>query len=185
MGINPVDAVYVNGVAVSKAAVRAYSRRLIYDFTAVADVQGGDIDGVNTLSINSVLYSYDSLDLVTADDGVNVIVDLAGRRFKKVTTPLNGNAFFRQTALAGTANALQVTLDGVLAAYSSTPQYALITPSVANGGPVTVKFGAFGIISLLAPDGSALADSQLIAGRALFVEITTTQAKILMTGATW
>jgi len=184
---HPIDSAFVNNVPPNKADIRALGRKLIYNFDDVATFRTYDLDNTKTVAVAGTLYNYDSTDLTTADDGITCIVDLAGRRFKKatVTASVNGNTFFRQTALAGGANALQVTTDGTMPGLTSTPSFVLVTPSANNTGATTIKFNGGTTLNLIGADGNALAADNLIAGRTYWLAVTSTNATILMSGATW
>ena len=182
---HPVDAVYVNGSAVSKAAIRTLIRSLPYDFVTAANLRTYDLDNTSDVLISGVLFRYDSADFTTADDGTTCIVDLGGRRFKKVTVSISGNVFYRQTGISGTANAPSITTDG-MSALSATPQFVFFTPSLNSLAGAYNLTVAGSTVAVNGADGSALsAADNVIAGRTYLLSVTSTAATILMSGATW
>lgn len=88
MTANPVDLVYVDSVAVSKAAVRSYEktrvRKRMADPTEVNNTSlSGQSAGIYVRSLQNN-FDLDTADTTTADDGINCIIDFDGNRFKKV-----------------------------------------------------------------------------------------------------
>lgn len=88
MTANPVDLVYIDGVPVSKAAVRGYEKQYVRKRMANPDevrntVLAGQFAGVYISSL-SFDFNIDVSDTTTADDGVNCVVSLDGYRFKRV-----------------------------------------------------------------------------------------------------
>ncbi|MBG1232966.1 hypothetical protein [Aestuariivirga litoralis] len=128
MGRHPIETVFVDGADVNKTAVRDFERRVIYDFGAAAAVQGANLANTPTIAINAIIFRYDAADFTTADDGVNVIVDLSGRRFKKVALdsvsviPANtfvGNptgSFAAPTSMSPATALAMLGLNGLIAA---------------------------------------------------------------------
>ena len=88
MTANPTDLVYVDGVAVSKAAVRSFDktrvRQRMADPTEVRNTSlSGQSAGIYVRSLQND-FDLDTADTTTADDGINCIIDFDGNRFKKV-----------------------------------------------------------------------------------------------------
>lgn len=178
MTAHPIEAVFVNGVAVDKGAVRAALKKYIYDFETAASFRLYEL-GVSTpkAMIDNALWFYDAADLTTPDNGTTCIHDADGNRYKKVTLSVAGKTLFTQTAIAGTADALAVTSDG-MATLSATPQYIIITPSAAITGPATIAFDGAAAIDLLSNVGAALAADELLA-RPTLLSVTSTDARII------
>lgn len=89
MANNPVDDVYVDGVAVAKSDVRGFEklrvRKYMADPTEVRNTSlSGQYAGLYVRSLQN-MFDLDTSDTTTADDGVNCIIDDDGNRFKKVS----------------------------------------------------------------------------------------------------
>lgn len=177
MTSHPIEAVLVNGITVNKAALREELKQNIRDFGTVANFRTYDLPNVPKAIIANSLYYFDSLDFVTADNGTTCVHDAMARRFKKVTLSVAGETLFRQTAIAGSANALQVTTNG-MAIPSATPQIVLITPSANNPGAATIVFDGGAVLPLLSNTGAALNADELLA-RPTFVSVTSTDTRII------
>ncbi|QUS39565.1 hypothetical protein RPMA_12500 [Tardiphaga alba] len=88
MTASPIDLVIVDGVAVSKAALRSYekdrARIKLGNPTEVRNTKlSGQFGGIYVRSLQNN-FDLDAGDTTTPDDGVNCIIDLDGNRFKKV-----------------------------------------------------------------------------------------------------
>jgi hypothetical protein len=89
MTANPVDIVYVDGTAVSKAGVRSYEknrvRQRMADSNEVNNTSlSGQFAGIYVRDLQSD-FDLDTSDTTTADDGVDTLVDFDGNRFKRVS----------------------------------------------------------------------------------------------------
>jgi hypothetical protein len=87
MTANPTDLVYVDGVPVSKAAVRSFDkvrvRLRMADATEVRNTNlAGQFAGVDIASLDAV-FDLDTGDTTSPDDGVNTIISFDGGRFKR------------------------------------------------------------------------------------------------------
>ena len=182
---HPADAVYVNGVAVSKAAVRTLIRSLPYDFVTAANLRTYDLDNTTDCLISGVIYRYDSTDLVTADDGVTCIVDLGGRRWKRITLTVAGETIFRQQSFqaGSTANAIKITTNGI-SILSATPQLCLIIPNANNTTAATIQFDAQAAVAIQRWNGNALQADEAVNGVPLLLNVTNTAATIYASGLT-
>lgn len=91
----PINIVIVDGSAVSKSSVRDYERtRNRIRVTALSTIQSGNYSDTFGFDFRGVGYDIDTTDTTSADDGLNVIVDVVGTRFKRVvfnvTSPPQG-----------------------------------------------------------------------------------------------
>lgn len=184
MASHPIEAVLVNGVNVNKAALIAEIKAYVRDFGDAADFRLYSLDGVDTAIINDALYTYDPLDLVTADNGTTCVHDLDGRRFKLNTLSVAGETIFRATAVAGSANAPELTTNG-LDTLSATPQLILVVFVSNNSGAMTIKYDAQAAGDLKSPSGAALANGEVLAGRPYLISATSTESRIYLSGVTW
>lgn len=87
MTANPVDLVYVDSVAVSKAGVRSYEkvrvRLRMADPTEVRNTDlAGQFAGIDIASLGAA-FDLDTADTTSADDDVNTIISFDGGRFKR------------------------------------------------------------------------------------------------------
>lgn len=186
MGTHPIDAVFPNGVAVSKAAVRAILRRYIYEFDDFVSARTYDLDNTPLIAIAGANFKYDSADFTTADDGATCMVDLSGRRFKKITISVAGETFFRTTGVQGgsTGTHYKVTTTGV-PTLSATPVLVLWIPDVNNlGGTQDIKFDAQTAVSLKRWTGNDPAADDILAAAPVILSVTSTVATIFLSGQT-
>ncbi|MEP6827909.1 MAG: hypothetical protein ABJA10_07525 [Aestuariivirga sp.] len=185
MSGNPIDAVYVNGNPVSKSAVRAWARKTLYDFDTAANFRTYDLDNTSNVLIAGVLFHYDSTDFVTADDGVSCVVDLSGRRFKKVSLTVAGETLFRQQSVqaGSTAAHYKINTNGV-PTLSAVPVLVLFIPDLNSlGGATDIKLDAQTAISIKRWNNADPAVDDLIAGVPYVLSVTSTQATIFLSGA--
>ena len=85
---HPINAVYVDGAAnkPQKGAIRTYQQaRAPLVLASAAEIQSLDVGATTAAVLSGRLYYYDSTDASSAHDGVNVLVDATGRRFKLPT----------------------------------------------------------------------------------------------------
>lgn len=177
MALHPLEAVLVNGVTVSKAALKEELKQNVRDFGSVVNFRTYDLPNVPKAIIANSLYYYDATDFTSADNGTTVVLDAMARRFKKVTLSVAGETIFRQTAIGGSANALTITSNG-LAALSATPQLIIITPTAPNTGPATIAYDGGAVLSLKSNTGAALAADELLA-RPTIISVTSTDSRII------
>lgn len=161
-----IDTVYVDGLAVSKSAVRSDDktgkRRNVGD---IATVRSGDFTGQSAgLYIREVQESYDldTSDTATPDDGENCIVDAAGNRFKRVVFAPPGGAYNAYPSVdpSGAVDAtteIQSTLDGLSAGRGGIVHLPpgivkLNGVNIANGG---IRIKGCGWEDFKAPQGSS------------------------------
>ena len=76
--------VFIDAAAVIKGNARAY---IPLRFGSAADVQAINLSGSYLLFIVNEIFWLDTTDTTSADDGVNVIVDLGGNRWKRYVPP--------------------------------------------------------------------------------------------------
>ena len=181
---HPIVSVLVDGSNVNKGAFRDAMKKAVFAYGEAADFRLYSLPDVTSAIINDDLYRYDPLDLVTADNGTTCIHDADGRRFKKNTLAVAGETLFRGTYSAGVATAPEFTTNG-LAILSSTPQLVLVVFNADSTGAMTVKFDAQSAVSLKSPGGSAIASGEGLAGRPYLLSVTSTEARIYMSGVTW
>ena len=177
MPLHPIEAVLVNAVTVNKATLREELKQNVRDFGSVANFRTYDLPNVPKAVINNSLYYFDATDFISADNGNSVVWDVMARRFKKVTLAVAGETLFRQTAIAGSANALAITSNG-LASLSATPQLILITPAANNTLAATIAYDGGAVLPLLSNIGNPLAADELIA-RPTLVSATSTDTRII------
>ena len=100
---HPIETTYVDGVAVAKSGGRSYERD--YNRIRVANaawVQSRNLSDLFGFDIAGALYDRDTADTTSADDGVNVIVDVVGTRFKLIgLIPTADSNLFRHANLGG------------------------------------------------------------------------------------
>jgi tetrahydromethanopterin S-methyltransferase subunit H len=155
----------------------------------IAELRAMDTSGQKQVFIPpSSFFRYDAADTATADDGVNCIADLAGRRYKLIPTSGGGggggSGIAYQTAIAGTANQLNVTATGI-AALSGTPQWLMITPQINNTGAAQISFDSGATsVPVQKANGSAVLADELTATIPVLGLITSSSFKILFYGAT-
>lgn len=81
----PINDVLVDGTAVSKGDFRVYEEtRLRIRMANAAEVNATDLAGVLKIEIDGLRFDFDGADTTSADDGIAVLVDSAGHRFKLV-----------------------------------------------------------------------------------------------------
>lgn len=85
---HPIRAVYVDGAgnAPDKSAIRTYTEaRTPLVLASAAEITTMDVGGSVAVVLSGRLYYYDSTDVSSVHDGVNVLVDSTGKRFKLQT----------------------------------------------------------------------------------------------------
>lgn len=85
---HPIRAVYVDGAgnAPAKSSIRTYTEaRTPLVLATAAEITTMDVGGSVAVVLSGRLYYYDSTDTSSGHDGVNVLVDSTGRRFKLQT----------------------------------------------------------------------------------------------------
>lgn len=185
MGTHPIDAIFTNGVAVSKAAIRAFMRRLAYNFDDFATARTYDLDNTAIIAIAGFIFAYDNADFVTADNGTTCMVDAGGRRFKKQTVSVAGKTIFSQVTIAGgsTATHYKITTDGV-PVLSATPILLLTTLDLNNlGGACDLQLDAQAAISIKRYDNTDPTADEILGGAEILWIITSTKAVIAFNGA--
>lgn len=127
MTANPVDLVYVDGAAVSKAAVRAHSKLRLSQRVANADeLRNTLLVGQQRVHVASLTADFrlDTSDMTTADDGTNCIISLDGYRFKRISS-----------AAAAVSSTVVATGDVTIA---DDEPADVIWIENTSGGPITV-----------------------------------------------
>lgn len=82
---HPIDTTYVDAAAVSKSTVRSYERdRNRIRVTSLATIQGGNYSDTFGFDFGGANFDRDTTDTTSADDGVSIIVDIVGTRFKLI-----------------------------------------------------------------------------------------------------
>lgn len=82
---HPVTAVYVDGTPVAKGDVRAYEvARGALVLLSSGEIQTLNMGSATHCAVGGFLYRFDAADVTSAHDGVVVLVDIAGRRFKRI-----------------------------------------------------------------------------------------------------
>ena len=185
MGNHPIDAVFVNGSPVSKAAVRSAIRNVIWNFADAPTLRLFDLDNTPLVAVNAVSFKYDSTDLSTADDGVTCIIDLAGRRFKKITLTVAGETIYRQQSMqAGTTAAhYKINTNGA-PILSATPFLLIFVPDVNSTGACDLQLDAQAAVAISRSNNAAIAADDLIAGVPYLLSVTSAQITIYASGAT-
>lgn len=181
---HPITEVLVNGVSVNKGAFRDAMKKAVMDYGDSADFRLYSLPGVESAIINDALYRFDPDDLVTADNGTTCVHDADGRRFKLITLTVAGETIFRGTVTGGTANAPEITTNG-LDTLSATPQLILVVFSQSNTGAMQIKYDAQALGALKSPSGAALANGEVLAGRPYLLSVTSTESRIYLSGVTW
>lgn len=181
---HPLDDILVDGVSVDKGAFRTELKNYIRNFGTAAEFRPFNLPGIKNAVIDNAVWYFDPLDLVSADNGTTVIVEAGGRRFKKVVLSVAGETIFRQTAIAGTANAPVITTNG-LATLTATPQFVMVTFASDNSTAMTIQFDAQSAVALKSPSGAALAAGEAMGGRPYLLSVTSSEARIYMSGVTW
>jgi len=83
MATHPLDAILATGVSVSKASFKTELKKYARDWDTVVLFRTYDLPEVLIAVVAGLLYKYDPLDLVTADNGTTCIHDSSARRFKR------------------------------------------------------------------------------------------------------
>ena len=185
---NPIVDAIVDGVNVDKALVRSSILKLALVLDSVAELRAMDTSGQKQVFIPpSSFFRYDATDTVTADDGVNCIIDAAGRRYKLIPTSGGGGSssgIAMQTSIAGTANQLNITASG-MGALSATPQAILFKPSSNNTAAAQASFdGGTTNIPIQKANGGSIGADDLVAGVWVLGFATTTKLELALFGAT-
>lgn len=128
MAGNPVDLVYVDGVAVAKSDVRGYEKLRVRQRVADADEVrntdfSGQFGGLYVAALNAD-FNIDTTDTTTADDGVNCIRDFAG------------NGFFRVAVVFSEVEKVIIATGDVTIADDDATDNFII--SNTSGGPINV-----------------------------------------------
>lgn len=90
----PISDVIEDGVAVPKSDVRSYANtRGTVRMADAAEVQAADLTAVFQIHVGLALYYRDGDDTTSADDGVTILVDAAGNRWKRAPVLLPIYAF--------------------------------------------------------------------------------------------
>lgn len=81
---DPVNSVYPNGSPVDKGAVKGYeSAREILVLSTEAEITAMQLPQRRAVMLGRSLYAYDATDTTSAHDGVTVLVDALGRRYRR------------------------------------------------------------------------------------------------------
>ncbi len=88
------------------------------------------------------------------------------------------------SAVGGTANAIELTVAG-MGALSATPQFVWFTPGANNTTAVTIKFNGGAFVDLKSPRAAALAADDLQADVPYLIRVTSTDAQIRSSGASF
>ena len=81
----PIEDVLVDGQNVNKGSLRSYENaRSTVVMTGTDEVRNGDLALVRLIYVDPYFYKRDTSDTTSADDGITVIVDGVGTRFKMV-----------------------------------------------------------------------------------------------------
>jgi len=180
---HPIDAILATGVTVQKALLKLELKKYARDFVDATTFRTYDLPNVTIAVIGGQLYLFDPLDLATADNGTTCIHDASARRFKRQSAAVAGSTIFKASNVAGT-NTITCDTDG-LDTLSATSQFVRIKPANTVTGPATIAFDVQAAIALLSPTGAALANGEFIAAVPYILEVTSTDARILGSGATW
>lgn len=79
----PISGVVADGSPVSKADFRSYvNTRTRVRMADVAEVVANDLSGILGIDVGGAIYELDAADTTSAHDGVTVLVDSGGHRFK-------------------------------------------------------------------------------------------------------
>lgn len=80
-----------DGVDVVKSALRsAFANAVVAVRLNVAALRATDMQSALRVLVDGTFYYYDAADTTSADDGVFIIIDSAGRRYKKLATAAGG-----------------------------------------------------------------------------------------------
>ena len=183
MAQHPIEVAVVNATQVNKAPFREEIKQYVREFGSVALFRTYDLINTPNALIGGVFYRYDSLDLITADNGTTCVHDLSARRFKKQTLAVAGSTVFTASSVAGT-NTITATTDGLLVP-SVTPQYVMFTPANNITGPASITFDAWPTLNFNSPLGNALNSDEVVAGIPYMLRVTSTDIRIQFSGATW
>ena len=96
MADHPIKSVYVDGSDVNKGTARThFMQRVPLVLTSAIEIKTMDVDATTLVSVNGRLYDYDSADTTSAHDGLTVLVDSTGRRFKTAEAVNNPRRLFQ------------------------------------------------------------------------------------------
>ena len=80
---HPINAVFVDAVAPVKGDIRThFQARVPLVLSSATEIQSLDVGATTAVYADGKLFHFDPLDTTTAHDGVTVLVDQTGRRFK-------------------------------------------------------------------------------------------------------
>src|SRR5262245_13453330 len=92
---HPIDDVIVDGEQVPKADTRSYFKdRTRLRVRDVTEVRSSDFSDAFGIDLNGQMYDKDTGDTTSIDDGVTVIIDVAGNVFK-ISSAIMGDVFLQ------------------------------------------------------------------------------------------
>lgn len=140
----PIGSVLVNGVPVSKSDFRTYfDQRIRLRMVDVDEVVNTDLTGVFSIEIEGERFEFDSDDTTTAHDGVSVLVDSEGHRFKLLPglfLALGGVINWGNGDVILTHSLNTLTFAGASLGYIFD---AILKPSADDGAPLGASGAAF------------------------------------------
>lgn len=88
MAEHPIKSVYQDGAAPAKSSIRShFMARVPLVLVSASEIQTTNVDGTTVVIVGATgqVYRYDSTDTTTPHDGIIVLVDSAGKRFKNAS----------------------------------------------------------------------------------------------------